>query len=133
MLGEKLKKLREIRKITQKNLADVLGVGTSTVAMWETGGRHPDHEMLVRIADFFNVSVDSLLGRIDFSVRVDIESERIEYMSDIEKLRDKVLQSFNQALDEGLITEEQAKIGLTIIQNSMELIIESNKGKQGNQ
>ena len=75
------------------------------------------------------MSVDSLLGRTDFSVKVDIESERIKYLSDVEKLRDEVLQTFNKALTDGLLTEEQARMGLTLIQKSLELVMASNKGK----
>lgn len=129
MLGQRLKKLREVHSLTQKSLAKTLGVGTSTVAMWETGDRHPDHEMLLKIADFFDVSVDSLLGRYVFEDKVDHYSERIKYMSDLEKLREKVVKSFDQALDEGNLSEEQAKIGLTVAQKTMELIIEANKSK----
>jgi len=129
LLSQRLKKLREIRNMTQKSLADILNVGTSTVAMWETGGRHPDYDTLIKIADLFDVSVDSLLGRTDFSVKVDSESERIKYLSDVEKLCDEVLQTFNKALTDGLLTEEQARMGLTLIQKSLELVMASNKGK----
>lgn len=129
MLSNNLKKLREVKKLTQKNLSEMLGVGISTVSGWESGYRHPDVEILVKIADLFDVSVDSLLGRTDFSVKVDIESERIKYLSDVEKLRDEVLQTFNKALTDGLLTEEQARMGLTLIQKSLELVMASNKGK----
>jgi transcriptional regulator with XRE-family HTH domain len=129
VLSNNLKKLREVKKLTQKNLSEMLGVGISTVSGWESGYRHPDVEILVKIADLFDVSVDSLLGRTDFSVKVDIESERIKYLSDVEKLRDEVLQTFNKALTDGLLTEEQARMGLTLIQKSLELVMASNKGK----
>jgi len=129
LLGQRLKKLREVQKLTQKNLAKMLGVGTSTVAMWETGDRHPDHEMLLKIADLFDVSVDSLLGRYVFEEKVDYYSDRIKYMSELEKMREKVVKSFDQALDEGNISQDQAKIGLTIIQQAMDIIIEANKSK----
>lgn len=132
MLNHNLKKLREVKKLTQKNLSDMLGVGISTVSGWESGYRHPDNEMLIKIADLFDVSVDSLLGRTDFSVQVDIESERVKYLSDIEKLRDEVVQTFNKALADGLLTDEQARIGLTLIQNSLELVTASNKRKRIN-
>lgn len=127
MLSQRLKKLRELRKMTQKSLADILSVGTSTVAMWETGGRHPDYEMLIRIADLFEVSVDSLLGRTDFSSKVDTESERIKYLSDIEILKDEVMQTFDQALSDGAITEEQAKISLQLFKQNILLITDSNQ------
>lgn len=129
MLGQNLKKLREVRKLGQKNLAEMLGVGTSTVAGWETGYRNPDREMLVKIADIFDVSVDSLLGRYRFDDQVKVESERMKYMSDIEKLRNEVFQTFEQAVADGVITEEQAKISLQLFRQNIVLMIESNRSK----
>ena len=58
-----LKKLRLNKKISQQKFADIIGVSRSTIAMWETGGSQPDNDNLKRIANYFNVSVDYLLGR----------------------------------------------------------------------
>lgn len=127
MLGQNLKKLREVRKIAQKNLAEMLGVGISTVAGWERGYRNPDLEMLVKLADFYNVSVDSLLGRRDFDVKVDLDSDRMKYQSEVEKLEDEVIQSIDQALANGVLTEDQAKLGLRSCQQIIGLLIESNQ------
>lgn len=63
MLGDRIKSLRENRRVSQIDLAAVLGVSKSTVSMWETGRREPDSAMLVNIAQYFNCSVDYLLGR----------------------------------------------------------------------
>jgi len=60
----KLKELREAAGYkSQQSFADSFGAAQSTVAGWESGTREPNHETTVRIADFFNVSVDYLLGR----------------------------------------------------------------------
>lgn len=58
-----LKKIRKEQEISQQKLADKIGVSRSTIAMWETGASQPDNGMLKRMADFFNVSTDYLLGR----------------------------------------------------------------------
>lgn len=58
-----LKQLRKDRRITQSELSEALKISPSTVGMWEQGRREPDYEMLKRIADYFNVSTDYLLGR----------------------------------------------------------------------
>lgn len=129
MLGWNLKKLREVRKIPQKNLAETLGVGISTVAGWERDYRTPDLDMLVKLADFYNVSVDSLLGRQDFDAKVDFDSDRMKYKSDIEKLGDEVIGSIQQALANGALTEDQAKLGLRSCQQIIGLLIESNQEK----
>lgn len=60
---ENLKALREAKKITQSQLGEYLGAKKSAISLWESGKRQPDQETLVRIANFFNVTVDYLLGR----------------------------------------------------------------------
>lgn len=129
MLPQNLKQLRTNNKMTQKNLADVLGVSLSSVAMWEAGKRSPDNEMLIKIAELFNVSIDSLLGRYEFDFKVDVESDRLGYMSEIDKLRNAVIQNFDQALSGGAINEDQAKISLQIFDHTLTVMIESNKNK----
>ena len=61
--GQVLKLLRTESDLTQKQLADVLGVSESTVGMYERGQREPAFEMLEAIADYFNVDMDYLTGR----------------------------------------------------------------------
>jgi len=62
-LAETLIHLRKRNKLTQKELATYFKVAESTISGYENGVREPNLEMLVRIADFFNVSTDFLLGR----------------------------------------------------------------------
>ena len=57
-----LKALRENSKISQAVLAKELGVAQGTVGNWESGSRTPDLDMLVKIAKYFDVTVDHLLG-----------------------------------------------------------------------
>jgi repressor LexA len=64
MFSEKLKALRKSREgLTQEKLADVLGVTQQAVGRWEKDLNMPDNDILVKIADFFHVSIDELLGR----------------------------------------------------------------------
>ena len=58
-----LKQLRLSKNMTQEALAKELGVSRTTVAMWETTGQYPPAQMLITIADFFEVSIDSMVGR----------------------------------------------------------------------
>ena len=57
-----LKMLRKQVGLTQANLAKKLKISPSTIGMYEQGRREPDSEMLVKIAELFNVSVDYLIG-----------------------------------------------------------------------
>jgi len=61
--GERLKELREEKNLTRAALASELIVSYSTVSKYETNVRFPDKETLIKLADFFEVSVDYLLCR----------------------------------------------------------------------
>lgn len=64
MFSDRLRCLRKDRGLTQQQLATHLGVSRSSVSGYENGRTiEPDHATLVRIADFFGVSTDYLLGR----------------------------------------------------------------------
>jgi len=63
MFSKRLKELRTQKGIYQKELAEVLGVSRPTITQYEQGKRNPDTDMLNNIADYFEVSVDYLLGR----------------------------------------------------------------------
>lgn len=61
-LGQTISSLRELRGLSQAQLAKKLNIGTSTLGMWETDKRKPNPDALVSIANYFNVSTDYLLG-----------------------------------------------------------------------
>ena len=65
MFAERLKKLRLEADMKQSDLGKLLGVSASTIGMYEQGRRYPDFETLIKIANYFNVSLDFLLGRSD--------------------------------------------------------------------
>ncbi len=59
----RLKELRKEKGISQLKLAIDLSVNQNTISRYETGERQADYNMLIKIADYFNVSVDYLLER----------------------------------------------------------------------
>lgn len=63
MFQIRLKELREKAGYSQQGFANAIGVKQSTVGNWEAGAREPKFEVMERLADFFGVSVDYLLGR----------------------------------------------------------------------
>ena len=59
----KLKELRKARGISQLKLAMDLSLNQNSISRYETGMREADYTTLIRIADYFDVSIDYLLGR----------------------------------------------------------------------
>lgn len=70
-IPDRLKELRANKSMTQRELANQLNISSSSIAMYETGQRMPDAEVLELFADYFNVTVDYLLGRTDNPFPVD--------------------------------------------------------------
>lgn len=60
--NENLKNARERRSLSQKDLAEQIGVAKSTYSLYESGNREPNVQTIKRIADALNVSADELLG-----------------------------------------------------------------------
>lgn len=61
----RLKELREKRKLSQVRVAMDLNMNQTSVSRYETGEREADYDTLIAFADYFGVSVDYLLGRTD--------------------------------------------------------------------
>lgn len=111
MFAKRLRDLRENRNLQQKELADILNVGNSTVSMWEREERVPDSETLVKIANYFDVSVDYLLGN-DQHKNSDIE--------EIEMLRQLLVKKGFMKNGEDLSNKELERL-MTFVVNNKEL------------
>lgn len=64
MIGEIIKELRIELKLSQQSLAKQIGVSQKAIDFWERGINEPKASYIVKLADFFNVSSDYLLGRV---------------------------------------------------------------------
>lgn len=58
-----LKLLRTEKKLRQEDISDKLSIARQTYSAWETGERTPDINNLIKLADFYDVSLDFLVGR----------------------------------------------------------------------
>lgn len=65
VFGKRLRKLRENRGMTQKQLADIVGFTRNAISGYETFSRKPDIKMVCLFAEIFMVSTDYLLGMVD--------------------------------------------------------------------
>lgn len=93
MLNERIKELRFVKGISQVDLAKRLNVSKQSVSNWENDNIQPSIEVLIKLADIFNVSTDYLLGReivrqLDTDKITDKELEHLQsVINDIRKNR----------------------------------------------
>lgn len=88
----RIKQLRKEKNIYQKELAEVIGVSSGAIAMYETGKRSPDKELLDKLANFFEVSVDYLLGRTNEKTTADKIKSTLSSDPDFAKFWDNLLE-----------------------------------------
>ena len=63
--SQRVKELRQEKNLSQTQFGKIIGYSQSGIARWEQAERQPDINMLIKIAEYFNVSVDYLVGNID--------------------------------------------------------------------
>lgn len=66
-MKNRIKDLREDRDLRQIDLAEATGIDQRTISNYESGKTNPDSEALIRLADFFGVSIDYLVGRVEYN------------------------------------------------------------------
>ena len=76
-LAENIRAFRKERRLTQEQFAEALGVTTGSVYKWESGQMTPELDMIVNIADFFDTSMDVLLGYRVKDNRISAIEERL--------------------------------------------------------
>ena len=72
MFAKRLKELRQLKCLTQAELADLLGISSSSVGMYEQGRREPDISLINKICEVFSVTSDYLLGMTAMPSSVDV-------------------------------------------------------------
>ena len=81
LLSDKIKKYRKEMELTQEGLADAIGVTVGAVSKWENGNTVPDIMTMMQLANFFNISMDELLGFDLTSKNVDDMCKRVDELS----------------------------------------------------
>ena len=84
MYGEMIMSLRKKSKMSQKELGDLLGIGVSSISMWESEKREPSLDNLMAMAELFGVSTDFLLyGKSDDRKFTKDETELVDLYSQL--------------------------------------------------
>lgn len=96
-LSENIRKYRKLKSLTQEQLAEAVGVTVGTVSKWENGNCLPDITMITEIADFYEISIDVLVGYDTPQKNVSTYIHRIDEYYKKHQLED-ALQECNKAL-----------------------------------
>lgn len=96
-LAENIRMMRKERGLTQEQLAEAMGITVGTVSKWETGSCVPDVSLMMELAEFFETSVDVLLGYERQSTALEDRLERLKTLRR-SKHYDEALQEGEQAL-----------------------------------
>ena len=139
-LAENIKAFRKERRLTQEQLAEVLGVTTGAVYKWESGLSLPELGLIVEMADFFDTSVDVLLGYQLRDNRFESLNERIgeycrsmnpEALNEADKLLRKFPNSFEvvyscaeiyQIFGVGKQNRQRTRRALELLEQALRLI-----------
>lgn len=119
--SNKLKKLRKEKDVKQKDVANVLNISASAYGFYEQGKRTPTSDMFSKLADYFDVSVDYLLGKTDNPKTIKNKEEPKE--KDIEKIIDELMSQ------QGLMLcgEPMSEQDMILLRNSIRSTIEMAK------
>lgn len=77
-LAERLKLLRKEKNISQRVLANLLGISNSALAMYETGAREPDYATLQKIANYYEETIDYLVGNTNQRRFTSAKTEQVQ-------------------------------------------------------
>jgi transcriptional regulator with XRE-family HTH domain len=87
--GRRIKQLREEKGVRQEDIGNLFSVSKSAVSQWENDIRTPDMDIIIKLADFFDVSTDYLLGRTNDPSLSDTQhvndDEALEYLDELHK------------------------------------------------
>lgn len=106
-MTNRIRELRKENKLTLKQLGDFLGLAESTISQYETGKREPDIKTMVKLSEYFHVSLDYLMGNVSepwFYLDNDRILREINSYGNEEPLvsiRQRLLTAFDQLNDEG--------------------------------
>lgn len=100
ILGKRIKKLRENKNLNQLEFSKILNISNTTLSQYEAGNRTPSDEIKEKVADYFNVSVDYLLGRTE---KCNLEDEGLKdkkiYNLDVSNLPEEAIKQIEDYIE----------------------------------
>jgi transcriptional regulator with XRE-family HTH domain len=105
--GHRIAGLRDEKHLTQEELAHKVGITRSALSHYENNRREPDYDTIQKIANFFTVTVDYLMGRDDEPAQAPSPPTQ-EFLSQLELSDQAVLDKFSLMIDGKELTAEEA-------------------------
>lgn len=100
MLGERLTKLRQEKHLSQRELGEIVSVSGYTISAYELGRSDPSDDIKMRLAEYFDVSVDYLIGLIDEPLSYRRDSNVVMLPRNFTEGQKSRLKAFLRALDQ---------------------------------
>ena len=121
-IGDRMKKLREEKGLTQSELGKELGISPSTIGMYEQGRRVPDVQILKKMSAFFNVSIDYLLENVNHNVPMKMPKDLNKFLQQSEIIFDG--DTYN-------LTDEDRDLVMKSLEVAFSAAKRANKRKKG--
>ncbi len=117
ILGERLKTLRKEKKVPQAYVSKQLGISQSAYAAYEVNKNQPSNEMLIILAEYYEVSIDYLLGKTDTKYT----QVELNFFNELkEKDLDQLIHEYNITLGDEAMSEKDERILIRLIKSFME-------------
>lgn len=125
----RLKELRKQNKLTQQQLAEMLGVTQAALSGWENEKFGIDNSSLLKCAKIFDVSIDYLLGRDEEQLPELNNKDQKEIQKILDETKEQLLSQDGLMFDGVPATEEDVQKIIMAMQMGMEMIKKENKAK----
>jgi len=106
-IGENIKRLRKTKSVTQEQIAEVLGISVTAVSKWERNETYPDITLLFPLANYFEVTLDELMGYDEERVHAEIAETLTHYRSlwltEPEKARKVIAKAYKEYPNDYLV------------------------------
>lgn len=119
--SEKLYMLRAKARLTQDEMADKFGVSRQTIYKWENGVTYPEVDKIIKISEFFDVSIDYLLkNNLKGNINVDsVEKAVLQFLGisqDMSKISEKIIEFMRDGILDNAEREQLEEIMLVLEQ-----------------
>lgn len=119
--GEKIRYLRLKNNLTSKELSKALNISESSISLYENGKRKPSIELIIKVADYFNVTTDFLLGMSDNSLTNAEKDSKADFSEVLENII-TLLNNQNYIIFDGKDVDDKTII---IFKNNLNFVLEN--------